>query len=66
MTDNADESSFTSEDAQVLRHRIRQFERLGFDEQEAVELAESDADYRDAGRMLNNGCPKHVVLKILL
>lgn len=61
-----DEDTFTSEDAQVFRHRIRRFERLGFNEQEAVELAQSTADYREAGRMISDGCPKAVVMKILL
>jgi len=66
VTDTTDESAFTSEDAQVLRHRIRRFEQLGFSEQEAVQLGESEVDYRRAGELLTKGCPKQVVLRILL
>jgi hypothetical protein len=46
--------------------RIDQFEQLGFNEAEAAELAESDADLGQARHLLATGCSATLALQILL
>jgi hypothetical protein len=54
----------------VLRERflwrIDQFERLGFNEAEASDLADSDADLGQARHLLATGCSSTLALQILL
>jgi len=46
--------------------RIDQFERLGFSEIEASDLAESDADLGQARHLLAPGCSSSLAPQILL
>jgi hypothetical protein len=46
--------------------RIDQFERLGFSEPEASDLADSDADLGQARHLLATGCSSTLALEILL
>jgi hypothetical protein len=46
--------------------RIDQFERLGFNEVEASDLADSDADLGQARHLLATGCSSTLALQILL
>lgn len=46
--------------------RIDQFERLGFNEAEASDLADSDADLGQARHLLATGCSSTLALQILL
>jgi hypothetical protein len=54
----------------VLRERflwrIDQFERLGFNEAEASDLADSDAEIGLARHLLATGCSSTLALQILL
>jgi len=60
------EDDFDSEDARLFRHRLHRFEQLGFLEDEAAELAAADVDWREAARMITDGCTRANVLRILL
>lgn len=60
------EDDFDSEDARMFRHRLHKFEQLGFLEDEAAELAAADADWREAKRLLDQGCRPVIVMRILL
>lgn len=60
------EDDLDSEDARLFRHRLHRFEQLGFLEDEAAELAAADVDWREAGRMIADGCTRQNVLRILL
>ena len=57
---------FESEDATVFRHRLHEFEKLGFNEHHALQLAEAGADHHRAQRMLDQGCQPAELLRILL
>jgi protein involved in temperature-dependent protein secretion len=46
--------------------RIDQFVRLGFNEAEASDLADSDADLGQARHLLATGCSSTLALQILL
>jgi len=46
--------------------RIDQFERLGFNEAEASDLADSEADLGQARHLLATGCSSTLALQILL
>jgi hypothetical protein len=46
--------------------RIDQFERLGFNEAEASDLADSDADLGQARQLLATGCSSTLAFQILL
>ena len=51
----------------VLRWRLRQLTRGGFDPAEAATLAPHlEVDLHDALRLLHNGCPSETALRILL
>jgi len=43
----------------VENHRLRRFIEMGFDAEEAVELAASDVDLHDAGRLVEKVVAKH-------
>lgn len=60
------EDDFDSEDARMFRHRLHKFEQLGFREDEAAELADADINWREAARMITDGCTRANVLRILL
>lgn len=60
------EDDFDSEDSRLFRHRLHHFERLGFREDEAAELAQADVDWREAARMIADGCTRRNVIRILL
>ena len=54
-----------TEELLVLRWRLEQFERLGFDPVESRLLAESPADLGQARRVRAAGCPLDVAFSIL-
>ncbi len=64
--DEKDVSDFDSEDARVFRWRLARFEQLGFLEDEAAELAGAEVDWREARRMIADGCTRQNVMLILL
>jgi hypothetical protein len=56
-----------TEDERVARWRLEQLVRAGYDEIEAVLLAEvGDVDLHVATDLLRNGCPVETALRILL
>jgi hypothetical protein len=50
---------------EVYLWRREQFSELGFNRQEAIELAYSDADLGQARYLLGSGCSPEVALRIL-
>jgi hypothetical protein len=50
---------------EVFLWRLEQFRELGLSEQEAAELAASDADIGQARYVLGNGCAPELALAIL-
>jgi hypothetical protein len=54
------------EEVEVFRWRAEQFRQLGFDREEASDLAASAADLGQARYLLDSGCPPHLALAILL
>jgi hypothetical protein len=60
------EPPLLDEEAEVFRWRAEQFRQLGFDREEASELAVSTADLGQARYLLGNGCPPRLALSILL
>ena len=55
-----------AEEELVSQWRFDQFDQLGFDEEEACLLAESDADLNRAHSLVAVGCPLSVALQILI
>jgi hypothetical protein len=56
-----------TESERVLRWRIDELERAGYDPQSAQALAErTDVDLHRASDLIRRGCPTPVALKILL
>jgi len=55
----------TEEDL-VAEWRLEQFTLLGFDLDDAVRLADSDADLNRARKLVTDGCPLSIALRILL
>jgi hypothetical protein len=55
-----------SEEELVSLWRFDQFHQLGFDEEEACLLAESDADLNRARTLVAVRCPLSVALQILI
>lgn len=65
-TSQPDLARVLSEEARVRAHVELRFLTLGFDELEARALASSGADWHEAKRLLDAGCPLAVALEILL
>jgi hypothetical protein len=55
-----------TEEELVSQWRFDQFEQLGFNEEDACLLAESDADLNRARSLVATGCPLTVALQILI
>lgn len=55
-----------AEEELVSQWRFDQFHQLGFDEEEACLLAESDADLNRARSLVAVRCPLSVALQILI
>jgi hypothetical protein len=55
-----------AEEELVSQWRFDQFHRLGFDEEEACVLAESDADLNRARSLVAVRCPLSVAFQILI
>jgi hypothetical protein len=54
------------EDRRVATWRFEQFRLLGFGEEEAWLLVDSDADLQLARSLVAAGCPLHLALRIVL
>ncbi len=54
------------EDERVSRWRHSQFRTLGFGEEDARLLSESDVDLNQARFLISAGCPLNLALKILI
>jgi hypothetical protein len=54
------------EDERVSLWRLEQFLTLGFDDEHACQLAESDADLNRARSLAAAGCPGRVAIQILI
>lgn len=61
-----EEERLLGEGAVVLRWRTEQFRQLGFAEEQATELAASDADLGQARYLLGSGCSPYLAFRILL
>jgi hypothetical protein len=61
-----EEERLLGEGAAVLRWRTEQFRQLGFAEEQAAELAASDADLGQARYLLGSGCSPYLAFRILL
>jgi hypothetical protein len=57
---------FDVEDDTVVRWRVEQFRRLGFDEVSAALLGATRADLHQARSLVGAGCPVELALRILL
>ena len=55
-----------SEEDRVARWRLEQFRALGFEMIEALRLAVSEADLREARALVAAGCSRRLALQILL
>jgi hypothetical protein len=66
FTDDQPTAVFAEEEEQVWCWRFEQFVRLGFDDENACLLAESDADLNRARSLAAVGCPRPVALQILV
>lgn len=66
FTDDQPTAVFAEEEERVWCWRFEQFHQLGFDEQHACLLAESDADLNRARSLAAVGCPLTVALQILV
>jgi hypothetical protein len=55
-----------SEEDRVIRWRLSCFLSLGYDADEAIELAESNIDLRELEGLLKRGCKREVATRILL
>jgi hypothetical protein len=53
------------EDIEVLRWRRRRLRDLGFAEDEIRCLIEARADWHEAERLLLQGCPHHLIVRLL-
>lgn len=51
---------------QLLSYREQMFRELGFNQWQAVSLAEANCDWHDADKLLGKGCPHETVLDLLL
>jgi hypothetical protein len=60
------ESERSEEERRVLRWRFREIRRLGLSHIEARLLAETGADLSLVRRLVANGCPPSLALKIAL
>lgn len=55
-----------TDDEKVVAWKTKQFkEKLGFDKKTAEELALWGADHHTAEKLLNDGCPRELVRKII-
>jgi hypothetical protein len=61
-----DQPRLASEEDAVFRWRAEQFRQLGFFEEQAGELAASEADLGQARYLLDSGCSPSLALRILL
>ena len=61
-----DASGESEEDARVLRWRLEQAIRLGFELAPAALLADSSADLNVLRRLISRGCPHDTAVAILL
>jgi len=57
---------FVEEEERVWQWRFEQFLTLGFNDEHACLLAESDADLNRARSLITSGCPHSLALKILI
>ena len=64
--DADDEPVLSDEERRVLRWRFRQIRRLGLSHMEARLLAETGADVGLIRRLVANGCPPSLAVKIAL
>jgi hypothetical protein len=62
----AESSSFESQSRLVVAWRYEELKRAGYGEREAMELAlRRDVDLHVALRLLRNGCPVEIAVRIL-
>jgi hypothetical protein len=61
-----EEAGLLGEGEAVLRWRTEQFRQLGFAEEEASQLAASDADLGQARYLRGSGCSPYLAFRILL
>ena len=61
-----DKPALEIETGEVRRWRHEQFVRLGFSDQHALRLADSDADLGQARYLVECGCTLTLLLRILL
>ena len=55
--DPGDETRVPSDDEKTLSWVEQQFRTLGFNELQAVALADAGADWHEAQRLIRSGCP---------
>ena len=66
MTTEAPEPRAPSETEKVVSYLEQRFFELGFNVRQSAELAEVNADWHEADRLLQDGCPLETCLDILL
>jgi hypothetical protein len=66
MTTEAPEPRAPSETEKVVSYLEQRFFELGFNVRQSAELAERNADWHEADRLLADGCPLETALDILL
>lgn len=66
MSEEVVQTRAPDEYERVLSHREQMFrDVLGFSFEASIILAESNADWHEAARLLDSGCPKHIALNLL-
>lgn len=63
--DPGDETRVPSDDEKTLSWVEQQFRTLGFNELQAVALADAGADWHEAQRLIRSGCPYLTVVDLL-
>ena len=63
--DPGDETRVPSDDEKTLSWVEQQFRTLGFNELQAVALADAGADWHEAQRLIRSGCPFLTVVDLL-
>jgi hypothetical protein len=66
VTDSAVKTFMTEEELSVLEWRYSQLRALGFDREAARELAEGPAELALVRRLVADGCPHELAIRIVL
>lgn len=66
ITENIDLEHVSAEDTRVFHWRIEQFEKLGFSEEMAWILADSEADLNRCRTLVAAGCTLELLTAIVL